>query len=130
MRSVGRASFAAIALVVLGCGAMGPSMVVDGWPVGEPFQCRIDGECEFYVPVATTALDDRDPGHAPIVNVTMNLQSAYRQEDGDFRQPICSGGCFVIVLFQLADGSVKAIGAGTIGISREVTTRDYGPLAS
>ena len=130
MRAAGRALVATIAFLILGCGPMGPSIVVDGWPVGEPFQCRIDGECEFYVPLATTALDHRDPGHAPIVNVTMNLQSAYLQEDGDFRHPMCSGGCFIIVLFQLADGSVKAIGAGTIGVSREVTTRDYGPLAT
>ena len=120
MRSGGRALSVAIALLTLGCGALGPSMVVDGWPVGDPFECRLDGECEFYVPLATTALDHRDPGHAPIVNVTMNLQAAYRHEDGEFRLPMCSGGCFVIVLFQLADDSFKAIGAGTVGISREV----------
>jgi hypothetical protein len=132
MRSALRqALFAAIAVVTLGCGPVGPSMVVDGWPVGEPFECRMaDGECVFYVPLATTALDHRDPGHAPIVNFALYQQAAYRQEDGDFRVPMCSGGCFIIVLFQLGDGSVKAIGAGTIGVSREVTTRDYGPLSS
>ena len=123
-----RALLGAIAVLALGCGPVGPSMVVDGWPVGEPFQCRIDDECAFYVPLATNALDHRDPGHAPIVNVTMHQQSAYRQGDGDFRYPMCSGGCDIIVLFHLGDGSVRAIGAGSIGVSREVTTRNYGPL--
>lgn len=105
-------------------------MVVDGWPVGEPFACRIaDGECRFYIPLARAALDHRDPEHAPIVETTMHRQAAYRQDDGSLRNPMCLGGCDVIVLFQLGDGSYKAIGAGSIGVSREVTTRDYGPLS-
>jgi hypothetical protein len=105
-------------------------MVVDGWPVGEPFECRIDDECWFYIPLATTALDHRDPGHVPIATATTHLQAAYRHEDGEFRDPMCLGGCDMIVLFQLDDGSFKAIGAGSIGVSREVTTRDYGPLSN
>ena len=128
-----RALLGAIAVLTLGCGPIGPSLVVDGWPVGEPFQCRmVDGECVFYVPLATTALDRRDRGHAPIVNVALYQQAAYRHEDGGFRKPIClgGGGCDIIVLFQLGDGSFKAIGAGKVGLFQGVSTRDYGPLSS
>ena len=118
------------AAVLIGCDPPGPSMVVDGWPVGEPLECRItDGECWFYEALASTALDHRSPGHAPIASASLHLQAAYRQDDGDFRRPICLSGCDTIVLFKLIDGSFKAIGAGSIGVSQEVTTRDYGPLS-
>lgn len=120
-----------IAVLFIGCDPAGPTKVVDGWPVGEPFECRIvDGDCWFYEAIASTALDHRDPGHAPIVSVSLHRQAAYRHENGEFRNPICLSGCDTVVLFKLVDGSFKAIGAGSIGVSQEVTTRDYGPLSN
>ena len=40
---------------------------------------------------------------------------------------IHSGACCRVALFELADGSVKAIGVGTVGISPGIQAFDYGP---
>jgi hypothetical protein len=39
----------------------------------------------------------------------------------------CSGGCPVVAVIWLADGSLHAIGVGTPGVSTEPMTFDFGP---
>ena len=97
--------------------------VVDGWSIGDPVDCRQNDECEDFIPAAVAGLDRRDPGHPAIVDVRLHQQ-------GKPGQPIlqtCSGGCAVVAVFHLLDGSVRAIGVGTPGVSREPMTFDYGP---
>jgi hypothetical protein len=111
------------ALAVSGCMLAPGGSVVDGWSTGDPVDCTRNDECDDFIPAATTGLDRRDPGHPAIIEVRLHLQ-------GEPGQPIletCSGGCPVVAVFQLIDGSVRAIGVGTPGVERKPMTFDYGP---
>jgi hypothetical protein len=54
----------------------------------------------MWIDLTTAALDDRVPGHAPV------LKAEVFEEDGGASR----SGIFVVVVFDLADGSRRAAG--------------------
>ena len=121
-----------LAFVVAGCGLLSngaPSgQVVDGWRIGQPFDCGFGAqrnpECDEFVPAAVARFDRRDPGHLPITSVVLYGRG---DELGNTLLSTCSGGCPILAVFELIDGSFRAIGVGTPGVSTEPMTFDYGP---
>jgi hypothetical protein len=79
------------------------------------------------VEVATGRLDDRDPGHAPIVQVSVHAEGMYPNDDGEMGQLFRSGGFPTIVVFVLADGSRRAIGVKYVLNDDVPTAFDHGP---
>lgn len=134
MTRQGALVIAAVAVFVSGCGFVSGRPIsgstIDGWPIGQPLDCGVGRnrlpECDEFIPAAVVGFDRRDPGHVPIANTTL-----YGQGDGLGNTVLltCSGGCPVIAVFQLVDGTVRAIGVGTPGVSTEAMTFDYGPKA-
>ena len=102
--------------MVVACGAghgtyQGANSLVDGWAIGEATPCAAgDAACQARVDVATAALAARDPNHAAIVSAVLHAEGLYPNEDGDLGQLFRSGGFPDVVLFELADGSHRAIG--------------------
>jgi hypothetical protein len=132
-RGLVRVALVAAVLVMLSaCGPTASGTVIDGFAIGAQSDCSERSEyeaaeCRTYIPVATAALDRRDPGHAPIVSVTLHEQ-LYAGEDGVPRLAVCSGGCMNVAVFRLLDGSIRAIAVGTPGVSTEPITVDYGSI--
>lgn len=122
-----RPRLAALAILILGglasaC-APGPlPAVADGWKIGDPVDSRDNPECDEFVPAAIAGFDRRDPGHLPIISVALHQNGV----PGSKVLNICSGGCPVVAVFQLADGSVRAIGVGTPGIATEPMVFNWG----
>lgn len=122
----------ALTLAAVACQPVASGQVIDGFAIGNRYDCWELGstetaECRAYIPVATAALDRRDPGHAPIVSVALHEQ-LYVGEDGVPRLAVCSGGCMSVAVFRLADGSLRAIAVGTPGIATEPMAVDYGSI--
>lgn len=113
----------AVLLVVANAGPAKGDPVIDQWPVGRAMACGTDTKCLDLVPAARVGLDQRNPGHAPITSVTIHEEGV--GADGIMTKR--SGGCCAVAVFQLADGSVRAIGVGYIGVSTAPGTVDYGP---
>jgi hypothetical protein len=83
-------------------------VVVNGFPVGPPVVCgpRL---CETWTIVAESALDRREPRHPPVV------RSHVHEEDlgnGFVVSPAAGTRSliYVIVVFELTDGSPRAVG--------------------
>jgi hypothetical protein len=79
------------------------------------------------IEVATARLDERDPGHAPIVEASVHVEGMYPNDDGSMGEVIRSGGPPKVVLFVLADGSRRAIGVKYVLGADTPTTYDHGP---
>ena len=97
--------------------------VIDGWVVGverpdEP--ARID--------VATELLANRYPGHAAVVRASVHDEGIYYDKPGQRVLWTRSGSCCEVVLFELADGSKRAVGTGSPGISQTVMAFETGPV--
>ena len=107
-----------VAAALVGCATVQPGTLVDGWSVGEQKTCAVgDERCVALLPEATRGLDRRDPGHPPITAATLHEEGGYPGKNGEVLLSVRSGGCCDVALFQLADGSVRAIGVGYPGIS-------------
>lgn len=112
---------------VAGCGQVGST--IDGWLIGSVATCTDRtvtaegvevqrGTCAELMAAAARAFDARDPNHAPVV----------RSQLYDRRSPPGSyGGLQFVQVFQLVDGSLRAIGVGWPGVSVTPYTIDYGP---
>ena len=110
---------------------------MDGWSIGDGFCSALregvpDGarcaqDAEAHLAVAADGLDQREPGHAPIVARELHREGGYPGPDGQILLPTRSGGCCAVAVFRLEDGSVKAIGVGRIGINDFLSTVSYGP---
>ena len=121
-----------LALIAAGCGLVSDGevsgKVIDGWRVGQPFECGLGAErnpeCDEFLPAAVAGFDRRDPGHLPITSVVL-----YGRGDsfGNTILGTCSGGCPILAVFELIDGSYSAIGVGTPGVATEPMKFDYGP---
>lgn len=116
----------AIATLVAACGPVGPSPVVDGWPIGNPFVCAHE-RCAPYVEIAIDGLRARDAGHAPIIGTSLHELGVMIGKEGKQVLLVYSGGPPSVVLFQLADGTTRAIGVKYSGISKEASSMAWGP---
>jgi hypothetical protein len=89
--------------------APGAGPIVDGFPVGLPATCA-PGQCDQWISLARSVLDDRDPAHAEVINVRMYLE--------DLTNPLlfepgvihARTGTVIVVVFDLADGAKRATG--------------------
>ena len=83
--------------------------IVDGFPMGLPAPCA-PRQCDEWIQLARSVLDDRDPEHVEVINVRMYLE--------DLTNPLlfepgvvhARSGTLVVVVFELADGSRRATG--------------------
>ena len=118
-----------LAIVLLaGCNLVGVPGQVDGWSIGEETPCAPnDARCLLMIDVATSRLDERDAGHAPVVQVSVHAEGMYPDDDGDMALIIRSGGYWTVILFTLADGSRRAIGVKYVLNDDIPTAVDHGP---
>jgi hypothetical protein len=103
--------------------------VVNGWPIGSDVPCSAEARCLVLLATATAGLDLRDPGHPPVVASTLHREGATFDANGNRLLYTSSGALYVVVRFELADGSVMAIGVGAAGPDPTVRAFDYGPVA-
>lgn len=101
--------------------------VVDGWVVGVE-ECNEPAGCQEYVDAASAQLAKRDADHAAIVRTSVHSEGRYYDEFGRSILWTRSGGCCLVVRFELADQSIRAIGAGYPGVSQTIMAFDYGPV--
>jgi len=118
---------ALIALMLLSCSAGPPVTIVDDWPIGRPTVCEPQFRCDELLNEAIRGLARRDPGHADIVSLALHDEGAMRDAEGNTILTTRSGQCCRVVRFELADGSVRAIGVGFPGVSDIPIAIDYGP---
>ena len=117
----------AMAMVVAaGCAQRTSDPVVDGWPIGPEADCDTSTVCDEWLAVARARLAVRDPGHAAVVESTLHTPGITVGPDGKVSVVTRSGG-FAVARFELADGTVEAIGVVTPGISEIPVTVDFGP---
>jgi hypothetical protein len=110
-----------LSLGVLACGLLRePSApVIDGWSVGSEVSF-FDSERELLLGLARDHLDRRNPGHAVVVRAALHHEGGLIDpETGHEILRTYSGGAPRIAVFELADGTVTAIGVGYPGIARE-----------
>ena len=100
---------------ILGCG--GPT-VIDSWPIGPLTNDCLRGSCEDMIVAATARLEVRDPGHADVSKVEIHELAQQVDAQGRTILTTMSGGPPRVVLFELADGSRRAIGVGYPGVSQ------------
>jgi len=96
--------------------------VIDTWPVGGPVTC--EERCLPAIEAATDALAAREPGHPAIARVTLHAFGRQVDAEGRILIQMTSGSRWVAV-FELEDDSVRAIGVGYPGVSREPIAMDY-----
>jgi hypothetical protein len=97
------------------------SPVIDSWPIGPKTGCTYEElfpgtSCADIVAVGRAGLDERDPGHAPVASSEFHERGV--DLDPATGRPIVhvgSGPCCAVLVFRLADGSVRAIGVGAPG---------------
>lgn len=98
---------AVLMLALAGCGDhAGP--VIDGWSIGKQFDCS-GPECDELLAVAEDGLDALVAGHAAVVASTFHSEGLYMNDNG---QLTVSTNFATVVRFELADGTVRAIGVG------------------
>jgi hypothetical protein len=87
--------------------AAGP--IVDGFPIGAPATCapRI---CDEWIRLALSALEDREPAHAQVLNVRTYYEDLTNPVLYDPKVVHRRTGTVVVVVFELADGSRRATG--------------------
>lgn len=123
---------AGLGLALVGCGTNAHvdssgnlTGVIDGWGIGQPFSCTdADPErpCSTLLPLARQALDSRDPFHPTVVG-----ERLYQEGPDGNGNLVTRSTPFLIAVFQLADGSARAIGVGYPGVSTTPMTIPLGP---
>jgi hypothetical protein len=125
---IGRIGLAVLFVAILtGCSSPMGDPVVDGWAIGPERSCETTAKCPALLDTARVGLDRRDPGHPAVVSVTLHTEGATFAANGDRILHTRSGSCCSVARFELADGSVKAIGVGYPGVSQLPMAIDYGP---
>src|SRR5919198_1535783 len=107
-----RSIAAAVAILVLSACGLAENPVIDTWPVGAPFSCERDNRCHEMMRVGLAGLDERDPGHAAVVESHLHSEGAFVDPAGHRILVTRSGGCCSVLVVTLADGSIHAIGVG------------------
>ena len=80
-----------------------------------------------FLALARAGLDARDPGHPAVVTSTLHVEGATVDANGNRIIYGRSGALYAVVRFELADGSIRAIGVGAAGPDPTVRAFDYGP---
>jgi hypothetical protein len=101
--------------------------VIDTWPVGPELVCTPDRQCPALIATARTGFDRRDPGHPAVIRVVLHREGTTVNAKGEHILVTRSGSCCVVARFELADGSVAAIGVGFPGVSTLPIAFDQGP---
>jgi hypothetical protein len=122
------------AAALAACSVFAPTY--DGWTVGDLETCPepnfdfLKGENQpstwdcaaslaMWLKAAGDGFDRRDPGHAPVTRASLHEYAGHAQ---------FLSNCCLVAVFELADGSVRAIGAAHLGVVySRVSTVDYGP---
>lgn len=115
------------AVLVIACQSVGSDPVVDGWPIGPEVPCSAEARCMDFLTTARAGLDVRDPGHPAAIKSTLHSEGETVDANGNRVLHKGSGALYVVVRFELADGSVKAIGVGAAGPDPTVRAFNYGP---
>jgi hypothetical protein len=122
-----RGSLAALLLaaevVLAGCGA---DPVIDTWPVGPATTDCGPNDCRVLLDVARVGFDKLHPGHAAIVGATLHEEGSIVNASGE-QVLVTRSGTAWVARFELADGSLHAIGVGYPGVSREPQAFPDGP---
>lgn len=111
----------ALSLSIVACGG---AQVIDTWPIGELTYDCLRGSCEDMIDVATAGLDVRNPGHADVTKVEIHKLGQQVDAQGRTILTVMSGGPPRVALFELADGSRRAIGVGYPGVSQTLVVFD------
>ena len=98
--------------------------VIDSWPIGAPTSDCVRGSCEVMIDAAGARLDIRDRGPADVVKVTIHEIGRFVNAQGQVVLTTSSGGPPRVVVFELADGTRRAIGVGYPGISEDPVAMD------
>jgi hypothetical protein len=86
---------------------------------GQPTAWDCGATLALWLKTAGDGFDRRDPGHAPVVRATLHYYGGNAK--------FLSNTCEVAVL-ELADGTVRAIGVGHVGVLYDhLATCDHGP---
>ena len=93
--------------------ALGVAMVACGRLVSDPM-----------IDAAGARLDIRNRGHADVVTVTIHEIGRFVNAQGQVVLTTSSGGPPRVVVFELADGTRRAIGVGYPGISEDPVAMD------
>jgi hypothetical protein len=112
---------------VAGGSAFGGDPVVDTWPIGPEVACAVDRHCPALLVTARIGFDHRNPGHPAVVRVVLHQEGTTVNAKGERILVTRSGACCVVARFELADGSVAAIGVGYPGVSKRPMAFDEGP---
>ena len=85
-----------------------PRVVIDGFPVGPPLAC-VPLQCQTWEGIGESALDQREPRHPPVVSTHVHHEDLGNRL---FIAPEASTRSltYVIVVFDLEDGTHRAIG--------------------
>ena len=114
----------AVGVAMIACGRLVSDPVIDGWPIGAPTNDCLRGSCELMIDAARARLDIRNRGHADVVTVTIHEVGKVVNAQGQIVLTNGSGGPPRVVLFELADGTRRAIGVGYPGISKDPVAMD------
>jgi hypothetical protein len=111
-----------VAALLLGCATPPATSVIDGWEIGPSVDCNLyepPTPCDALVPFALRALDRFHPGHAPTDTATLHewLPAMDR---------VYTSGAPQVVVIELADGTIRAIGVDYFGVSTLPTILEMG----
>lgn len=120
-------------LLLGGCSRLADGATIDGWQIGPVQPCPVPNlppgvpfpehpDCargrSDYETAGTAALAKRDPGHAAILRMTLH----------EYAGTAVFTSVVNVAVFELADGSVRAIGLVHPGVDTEhLFAIDYGP---
>jgi hypothetical protein len=106
-----------LSVVIAACS----SAFIDGWSAGPLAPCGGDVKCDELAAVATMGLDKKYPGHPEVRSVDIHDEGPQRNGQTLVR----IGASIHVAVFNLADGSVHAIGVGYLGIGRTARTFEH-----
>jgi hypothetical protein len=113
----------------------GPTHTHDGWTAGDLDTCPMPSwdpaieqqpsawDCAAslanWLREARAGIDSRDPGHAPVMRASLHQYAGGARYLSNAPE---------VAVFELADGTVRAIGVGHVGVDfQHLTVVDYGP---
>ena len=97
--------------------------VIDGFPLGSAFPC-VD-PCDNYIGLATSAFDQRDPGHAAIQESKVYYDIDVCRTGPTTPVTCVRNSLFLVVVFKLDDGSTHAAGVARVGVGDWTPTAAY-----